>query len=149
MLKLGNRELYGSDFSWVVGEWLQDIKRPEALMVLERREWGNFYGYLLSVKENGQVVAEGDAAVGELQKRMQRVDDLYAKLYKLEKGDIGGINHGLERLRLKERKLQLDGSWTPPPRPTWPPSAASCRRATRSWKSSSTACTRSSTATAW
>ena len=40
---------------------------------------------------------------------MQRVDDLYAKLYKLEKGDIGGINHGLERLRLKERKLQLDG----------------------------------------
>lgn len=78
-------------------------------MVLERREWGNFYGYLLSVKENGQVVAEGDAAVGELQKRMQRVDDLYAKLYKLEKGDIGGINHGLERLRLKERKLQLDG----------------------------------------
>ncbi len=109
LLKLGNRELYGSDFSWVVGEWLQDIKRPEALMVLERREWGNFYGYLLSVKENGQVVAEGDAAVGELQKRMQRVDDLYAKLYKLEKGDIGGINHGLERLRLKERKLQLDG----------------------------------------
>ena len=53
LLKLGNRELYGSDFSWVVGEWLQDIKRPEALMVLERREWGNFYGYLLSVKENG------------------------------------------------------------------------------------------------
>ncbi|MFX6190162.1 hypothetical protein ABTF51_19685, partial [Acinetobacter baumannii] len=51
LLKLGNRELYGSDFSWVVGEWLQDIKRPEALMVLERREWGNFYGYLLSVKE--------------------------------------------------------------------------------------------------
>ncbi|PCB94237.1 hypothetical protein CJT55_31730, partial [Pseudomonas aeruginosa] len=43
----GHRELYGSDFSWVVGEWLQDIKRPEALMVLERREWGNFYGYLL------------------------------------------------------------------------------------------------------
>ena len=108
----GNRsELYGSDFSWVVGEWLRDIKRPEALMVLERRRWGNFYGYLLAgVKENGQVVAEGDAAVGgELQKRMQRVDDLYAKLYKLEKGDIGGINHGLERLRLKERKLQLDG----------------------------------------
>ncbi len=90
LLKLGNRELYGSDFSWVVGEWLQDIKRPEALMVLERREWGNFYGYLLSVKENGQVVAEGDAAVGELQKRMQRVDDLYAKLYKLENTE-GGI----------------------------------------------------------
>ena len=90
LLKLGNRELYGSDFSWVVGEWLQDIKRPEALMVLERREWGNFYGYLLSVKENGQVVAEGDAAVGELQKRMQRVDDLYAKLYKLEKGVAEG-----------------------------------------------------------
>lgn len=26
-------------------------------MAIERREWGNFYGYLVNVKENGKVVA--------------------------------------------------------------------------------------------
>lgn len=108
LLKLGNRDLYGSDFSWVIGEWLTDKRHPAELVTLERREWGNFYGYLLSVKENGKVVAEGPGAMVELQARMKRVDELYAKLYQLEKKDIGGINHGLERLRLKERGLQLN-----------------------------------------
>ncbi|MDF3868853.1 phosphate ABC transporter permease PstA, partial [Pseudomonas denitrificans (nom. rej.)] len=108
LLKLGNRDLYGSDFSWVIGEWLADRRHPADLVTLERREWGNFYGYLLSVKESGKVVAEGPAAMAELQTRLKRVDELYAKLYQLEKGEIGGINHGLERLRLKERGLQLN-----------------------------------------
>ncbi|MFJ3262527.1 phosphate ABC transporter permease PstA [Pseudomonas sp. NPDC086581] len=108
LLKLGNRDLYGSDFSWVIGEWLTDRRHPAELVTLERREWGNFYGYLLSVKENGKVVAEGAAAMAELQTRLKRVDELYSKLYQLEKKDIGGINHGLERLRLKERGLQLN-----------------------------------------
>ncbi len=109
LLKVGNREVYGSDFTWVVGEWLQDQKKPAELIAMERREWGNFYGRLVSVKENGQVVAEGEAAMAELQKRLKRVDDLYAQLYQLEKKDIGAINHGLERLRLDGRKLELDG----------------------------------------
>ncbi|MBD9632895.1 MULTISPECIES: phosphate ABC transporter permease PstA [Pseudomonadaceae] len=108
LLKLGNRDLYGSDFSWVIGEWLTDRRHPADLVTLERREWGNFYGYLLSVKENGKVVAEGPGAMAELQTRLKRVDELYSKLYRLEKKDIGGINHGLERLRLKERGLQLN-----------------------------------------
>ncbi|MCY1272757.1 phosphate ABC transporter, permease protein PstA [compost metagenome] len=107
LLKLGNRDLYGSDFSWVIGEWLGDIRTPADLVTLERREYGNFYGYLVSIKEDGKVVAEGPAAMAELQKRLQRVEALYQQVYRLEKKDIGGINHGLERLRLKERGLQL------------------------------------------
>ena len=58
LIKVGNRDLYGSDFTWVVGDWLVDEQRPADLMALERREWGNFYGYLVSVKEQGRVVAE-------------------------------------------------------------------------------------------
>jgi len=108
LLKVGNREVYGADFSWVVGEWLSNQRTPADLMVLERREWGNFYGYLLNVKEAGQLVAEGDAAWGELQRRIDRVDQLHAQIARIEKVEIGRINHGLERLRLKTRKLELD-----------------------------------------
>ncbi|HCL13818.1 MAG TPA: phosphate ABC transporter permease PtsA [Pseudomonas sp.] len=108
LLKVGNREVYGADFSWVIGEWLSNQRKPAELMVLERREWGNFYGYLLNVKEAGQLVAEGDAAWGELQRRIERVDQLHAQISRIEKVEIGRINHGLERLRLKTRKLELD-----------------------------------------
>ncbi|MCP1644836.1 phosphate ABC transporter permease PstA [Pseudomonas citronellolis] len=109
LLKLGNRDLYGSDFSWVIGDWLAERRWPQELVTLERREWGNFYGYLVSVKQDGQAVAQGAAAMPELQERLRRVDGLYDQLYQLEKKDIGSINHELERLRLKERRLQLHG----------------------------------------
>ena len=108
LLKVGNREVYGADFSWIVGEWLSEPRKPAELMVLERREWGNFYGYLLSVKEAGQLVAEGEGAWAELQRRIERVDQLHAQISRVEKVEIGRINHGLERLRLKTRKLELD-----------------------------------------
>ena len=109
LIKVGNRDLNGSDFTWVVGDWLTDLQTPVELIALERREWGNFYGYLVSVKENGKVVAEGQAAWSELQARLKRADKLAGELQKLEKKDIGAINYGLERLRLHARKLELDG----------------------------------------
>jgi len=109
LLKVGNREVYGADFSWVVGEWLSNQRKPADLVALERREWGNFYGELLAVKEEGNLVAEGAAAWGELQQRIERIDELHARIARLEAVDIGRINHGLERLRLKTRKLELDG----------------------------------------
>ncbi|WP_442963365.1 phosphate ABC transporter permease PstA [Pseudomonas sp. OF001] len=109
LLKVGNREVYGADFSWVVGEWLHEPGTPAQLAVLERREWGNFYGYLQAVKEGGQLVAQGDAAWAELQARIERVDELHAQIARLEKKDIGRINAGLERLRLQTRELELEG----------------------------------------
>jgi phosphate transport system permease protein len=109
LIKVGNREIYGSDFSWVIGEWLTEHSYPPELVALERREWGNFYGYIVSLKEHGKVIAEGQAAWPQLQERLVRVSQLADRLAKLEKKDISAINHGLERLRLQTRKLELQG----------------------------------------
>ncbi|MHA6491932.1 phosphate ABC transporter permease PstA [Pseudomonas borbori] len=109
LIKVGNRDLYGADFTWVVGEWLSNPRTPETLSAFERREWGNLYGYLINVKENGKLIAEGDAAWDALQERLARVDDLHAQVVRLEKKDIGRINAGLERIRLQTRKLELEG----------------------------------------
>jgi phosphate transport system permease protein len=109
LIKVGNREIYGSDFSWVIGEWLTEHSYPPELVALERREWGNFYGYIVSLKEHGKVIAEGQAAWPQLQERLARVSLLADRLAKLEKKDISAINHGLERLRLQTRKLELQG----------------------------------------
>ncbi|PMY48591.1 MULTISPECIES: phosphate ABC transporter permease PstA [Pseudomonas] len=109
LIKVGNRDLNGTDFTWIVGEWLTNQKTPPELMTIERREWGNFYGYLVNVKEDGKVVAEGEAAWSELQARVDRVNQLAGQLKSLEKTDIGAINAGLERVRLHGRKLELAG----------------------------------------
>lgn len=112
LLKVGNRDFYGADFSWVVGEWLTDLRKPKDMTAFERREWGNFYGYVVNVKEEGRLVAEGEAAWPELQKRLERVEALHGEIVKLEKRDIGRINAGLERVRLQTRRLELDGKLT-------------------------------------
>ena len=109
LLKVGNRDVTGADFSWVVAEWLENPQRPAGVTVLERRDWGNFYGYLQEVRESGKTIATGDAAWNELQPRLQRAEELFRQIQRLEKQDIGHINHGLERLRLQTRKLELEG----------------------------------------
>jgi len=109
LIKVGNRELFGADFTWVVDEWMSDKRTPENLVAVERHEWGNFYGYLLAVKESGRLVADGEAAWPALQERLARSSELFDERYRLEKKDIGAINYALERLRLKTRSLELKG----------------------------------------
>ena len=109
LLKLGNRDVYGFDFKWYPAPLLTKFTYPKNLLTVERHEWGNFYGHLKSVKENGIVVAEGDAALPELEKRVERAQKLFAEIFHTEKHDIGDVNFMLEQLRLKERKLQLEG----------------------------------------
>lgn len=109
LLKLGNRDVSGFDFKWYPAPLLAEFTYPEDLLTVERREWGNFYGHLKSVKENGTVVAEGEAAMAELKKRVARARELFDEIFRTEKQDIGNINYVLEQLRLKERKLQLEG----------------------------------------
>lgn len=109
LFKVGNRDVNGSDFTWVIGEWLSDKRYPKDLIAIERREWGNYYGYPVSLKEAGKPVAEGAAVWSALQARLQRTSKLTAELARIEKKEVGAINHGLERLRLQTRKLELDG----------------------------------------
>lgn len=109
LLKLGNRDLEASDFNWVVGQWLTHRTYPAEAVVLERREWGNFYGHLLNVKEGGRVVAQGPEAWSQLQTRLARAAAITEQLEQVEQGDVGGINHALEQLRLQARKLELNG----------------------------------------
>jgi len=112
LLKTGNRDVTGMDFRWVLETGIQAMRTPETLMTVERREWGNLYGYLQTVQENQQTVAEGQEAWDSLQQRMTRVTALFKQIRELEKGDIGTINYGLERVRLRERGLELDNSRT-------------------------------------
>lgn len=111
LIKTGNRDLY-ADFRWLTDHNIKALNTPEDLIVLERVEWGDFYGYLKQVNEQGQMVAEGEAAWDELQIRLARVADLHAEIKYLERGEIGSINYKLEDLRLARKKLELSNNAT-------------------------------------
>lgn len=113
LIKVGNRDIYGSDFVLLIEPFIESRSVPEDVMVVERREWGNFYGFLKEVKENGQVAAAGDEARAELQRRLDRVKTLHTEIEHIEKDEIGAINYRIERLRLDERRLELQGITDP------------------------------------
>ncbi len=109
LLKVGNRDVYGADFKQVLQPFLTDIKYPKDILVIERREWGNFYGFLRSISENGKVIAEGEAARQALPARLEYALDLFSQIHSIQTQEIGSINYRLERLRLQQRRLELDG----------------------------------------
>lgn len=108
LVKTGNRDVSGADFKWMLQPYLKNKKYPEDIIVLERREWGNFYGYLKTVNDNGKVIASGSTAWQELEQRLQFTENLYRQIRDIEKGDIGSINYKMEKIRLAKRRLELD-----------------------------------------
>ncbi len=112
LVKTGNRDILGSDFKWIYDTDLQSRDLPQDVMVLERIEWGNFYGYLTGVYENGESVADTESLWSEFEKRLQRVSQIREQLLHIEKSEIGSVNYQLERLRLQQKSLELDNELT-------------------------------------
>lgn len=69
-LKIGNRDLNGLDFTWVNESDIGGRSYPEAAYVIERQEYGNFFGFLEEVHspERRLTVTDGslDAALDKI-----------------------------------------------------------------------------------
>lgn len=122
LLKIGNRDVGGIDFSWVIDKNLSDKQTPLMLFSAERYEWGNLYGYLRSIKQQDKVLAsfDGYQKTTEYMALWQKLHDSIARasiirdqIFDIEKNEIGSINHALEGLRLGQRRLEIDGEDTP------------------------------------
>jgi len=120
LLKLGNRDLTGADFTWVLRDFVHDVEYPENVVALERREWGNFYAHLSAIKEDSNLISfSGDAAAiesarwNDFNERLECALDIREDIYVIENQEIGQINYAMERLRLRERRLELDQELTP------------------------------------
>lgn len=62
-MKIGNRDLYGLDYRWIDTTQIVERATPADLVMVERREWGNFYGRLRTLTKEDQPIAEGAEAV--------------------------------------------------------------------------------------
>jgi len=112
LLKTGNRDLTGQDFRWILLEQVIQQNTPLSMTVLERQEWGVFFGYVIGLKTAGVLLESRDVWT-DFQQMLDRVSRLRDEIEQLEKDEIGSINYRLERLRLQQRRLQLDGGDSP------------------------------------
>lgn len=114
LLKIGNRERFGLDFRWVLSSNIVTTDYPPELLVIERQEWGNFYGFLQSV-EQGDSAQPADSAT-DARSMMARSTDRALKIreqiHQIEGDEMARINYGIERLRLRLRRLELDDKLT-------------------------------------
>ncbi len=113
LVKMGNRDVTGTDFKVLLKPMLKKVTYPNNVMVVERREWGNFYGFLKALKKDGKILAEGEQAQVMLHQRLKQALGIFDEISYIRKHDIGKVNYNMERLRLRERRLELDGDTDP------------------------------------
>lgn len=113
-LKIGNRDVYGLDFRWIDEADIASRDYPNDAVVLERREWGDYHGYLKEIRKNGEVIPGGNPdAFSMLLGLIRDANRIHERILKIEKGEIGDINYGIERQRLKLRGLSVRGEDNP------------------------------------
>jgi phosphate transport system permease protein len=105
--KVGNRELYGFDFIWVATGELSNQRQPADVVQLERQEYGDFLGFLQRVEEKaGGVLAAGPAAWTALQEKQPGARALAAQATRLQREDIGAVNHSIQKATLRLKVAQ-------------------------------------------
>ncbi len=113
LIKIGNRDHQGLDFRWVDHLGMSHQQHPDKLMVVERREWGNLYGYLAGIKKDGQQIPANGEQWLLLQQLIVQAGKTFAEIRHIEKDRIGAVNYQMERLRIKEKTLQLNNDKDP------------------------------------
>ncbi|MCO5044721.1 MAG: phosphate ABC transporter permease PstA [Kiritimatiellae bacterium] len=102
-IKRGNRDLYGTDFIWLNETDIQNTTAPRNALVIERVEWGNFYGIFQRLEIGGQTVSNDWKFV---RARLARARKLTAQIHTVSRKDIGAINRAQERLRRELKRSE-------------------------------------------
>ena len=106
-VRVANRDLYGEDFVWADEAQIARREVPADVVVVERTEWGWLIGTVKEIREGGTTAAS--PGIGELQRRLPEAARLRGDIRRIERGDIGAINHEQEHVRLRLRRLELEG----------------------------------------
>ena len=107
-LKIGNRDLYGLDFRWVKESDVTAITYPHDAAMLERQEFGNFYGFLKSVHTPENAAQNPVAEWENLRSVMASVENQQAGQVELEE-QLGAIGHRMEGARQEILSIKYKG----------------------------------------
>jgi phosphate transport system permease protein len=113
LIKVGNRDVYGIDFRWINDDLISSDmnKLADDIMVIERYEYGNVFGRLVSAKIAGTTVVDKKMVLNLLADQVKQSTETRDKIRSIEKHDIGAINYKIEQLRFEEKKLRKRGEF--------------------------------------
>jgi phosphate transport system permease protein len=108
-LKVGNRDLLGSDFRWIDEDQIAAREKPSDVVYVERREYGPLLGRPVRLTDAGRVVAQGSEDVWKaVQPYLDKASRDRSALREIERDDIGAINYRIEQARLGIRQLEIE-----------------------------------------
>jgi phosphate transport system permease protein len=113
-LKVGNRDLLGSDFRWIDEDQIAGREKPSDVVYVERREYGPLLGTPVRLTDGGRVVAQGSEDVWKaVQPYLAKASRDRSALRDIERDDIGAINYRIEQARLGIRELEIEKARDP------------------------------------
>ncbi|WP_142850050.1 phosphate ABC transporter permease PstA [Telmatospirillum sp. J64-1] len=107
MYRIGNYDLYNEDFRWVPDFVVEKVETPRDFFFFERQEWGPFIGTIQKVTVNGQETDPAALGFAGITSEQERARERWRQIRKIERSDIGVINHEMEQIRLRLRRIEL------------------------------------------
>ncbi len=109
-VRTGNFQLTNTHFTWLLSPEIQERTQPQWAVVLERQEYGRFYGFPAKFLIDGKTIADEPSQVwAQFEEHHGAVLERMAQIKSLVHHDIGELNAEQEqaRLTLSERQLEL------------------------------------------
>lgn len=115
LIKVGNRDITGTDFVWLINDFLQDVEYPPDVVTLERTEWGNFYGFLTALSDSNETILDGtedgfEQLWVEFNNRLTQVQIIRDQIQEIENRQLADINYRMQRLQVEERRAVAQNS---------------------------------------
>jgi phosphate transport system permease protein len=107
LFRIGNYDIYNEDFRWVSDFEVASVERPRDFFLFERQEWGSFVGRVKSIDLAGRPILASGEQYRELLDAQRAARTRFLEIRRIEKSDIGTVNHYIERERLNIRRAEL------------------------------------------
>jgi phosphate transport system permease protein len=108
LLRTGNFDLTGTHFHWVSDFEIIKEDHPDTAMIVERLEWGRFYGTPAAFLIDGAVVASEPSKIWtQFNEYHDAARDRWRERVEIEKHELGAVSHAKNEARLAARRAEL------------------------------------------
>ena len=111
--RVGNRDVFGSEYRWINAADIVSRTHPEDLTFVERREWGPAFGRITVGVEGAATGSASGSSWTTVKTLVERANQLRRRIEHLEREEIGSINYRIEKARLARHALTLGGRLAP------------------------------------
>jgi phosphate transport system permease protein len=109
LYRTGNYKLTNTHFTWASDFEVKERGEPEWAVLLERLQWGRFYGFPKEFRIDGEAVATEPAAIwSAFEKYHDPVRERWERQRELETDETGEVNERDKDARLEMREAELD-----------------------------------------